>query len=237
MSVLLEILDIKDDIAQKLKANELDGQTHAKQLMQTKLSPAALQNAYQTTQVQLANDLAAAVQGANAPVQVQDVPQSIAGQPTPPTRPALFTAVRRSLDLSCKRRFHCPLRWRGFNISDNRCIDGLCSGRIFQPVPGQYFVAHYCDPDSFADWRDCIVDAVARASSSSTPLEPYFAGDSILGGFRLCGICEKLYAADFSLFLLPPEEDPNVYLELGIAIGLGRPFFLIQKRNAVIPSI
>ena len=32
------------------------------------------------------------------------------------------TAVRRSLDLSNKGRFHGTLGWRGFNISDKRCI-------------------------------------------------------------------------------------------------------------------
>ena len=190
MVILQEMLDLNDVIAQKLKANELDGQAHAKQLLQTKLSSAALQNAYQATQAQIANDLATAV----------------VSQPALSTRPALF-------------------------------VNGLCSGRIFQQVSGQYFVAHHCDPDSFADWRDCIVAAVAHMNNSSTPLKPYFAGDTILGGFRLCGISEKLYAADFSLFLLPFKEDPNVYLELGIAIGLGRPFFLIQKRNATIPPV
>jgi hypothetical protein len=206
MGILLEMLDLNDATAQQLKANELDGQDHVQHLLQTKLAPVSLQNAYRTTQQQLANDLAAVVQGANATVQMQDVPQSIVDQPTPPTRPALF-------------------------------INGLCSGRIFQPALGQYFVGHGCDLSTFPDWRDCIVDAVAHVDNSSTPLKPYFAGDSILGGFRLCGICEKLYTADFSLFLLPCEGGLNVYLELGIAIGLGRPFFLIQKRDAIIPDI
>jgi hypothetical protein len=41
----------------------------------------------------------------------------------------------------------------------------------------------------------------------------------------------------FSLFLLPPSVDRNVYLELGIAIGLGAPFFLIQHYEADIPSV
>ncbi len=200
MVILQEMLDLNDAMAQKLKANELDGQAHAKQLLQTKLSPVALQNAYQTTQAQLVNDLATAMQGASGTT------SGIASQPTSPTRPALF-------------------------------INGLCSGRIFQPEPGRYFVGHGCDPESFADWRDCIVEAVTHIRNSSSPLKPYVAGESILGGFRLCGICEKLYAADFSIFVLPAHIDANVYLELGIAIGLGRPFLLMQKRNAIIPNV
>lgn len=115
--------------------------------------------------------------------------------------------------------------------------DGLCRGRTFQYTPDQYFVSHGFDPDTLADWRETIVEAMSHVNITSTALKPYFSGDTIMGGFRLCGICEKLSSARFSLFLLPAIENHNVYLELGIAIGLGAPFFLIQERGAAIPSI
>lgn len=115
--------------------------------------------------------------------------------------------------------------------------EGLCKGRILQSAVNQYFVSHGFQSDTLVDWRDTLAEALAHASKSQETLSPYFSGDTILGGFRLCGICEKLYATRFSLFLLPPSEDRNVYLELGIAIGLGAPFFLIQHREAKLPAL
>jgi hypothetical protein len=114
---------------------------------------------------------------------------------------------------------------------------GLCKGRPLHVAADQYFVAHGLDRDTLADWRQALAEALARAGGASTPLSPYFAGDTLLGGFRLCGISEKLGATRFSVFLLPASQNRNVYLELGIAIGLRAPFFLIQEHTASIPPL
>jgi len=114
---------------------------------------------------------------------------------------------------------------------------GLCQGRVLSPKPNQYFVSHSFPPDLLADWRQALVAGLAPVGDECTPLQPYFSGDSLLGGFRLCGLCEQLYTSRFSLFLLPPSQDRNVYLELGVAIALGAPFFLIQHYDAEIPAI
>jgi len=87
------------------------------------------------------------------------------------------------------------------------------------------------------DWRESITETLAHVTNSTQPLQPYFSGDKLLSGYRLCGICERIYSTTFSLFLLPATQDRNVYLELGIAIGLGKPFFLIRDRNAQIPPV
>ncbi len=113
--------------------------------------------------------------------------------------------------------------------------DGLCKGRVLHIAANQYFVSHGFQPDTLIDWRNTLTETLAHASNAQEMLTPYFPGDTLLGGFRLCGICEKLYATRFSIFLLPPTQDRNVYLELGIAIGLGAPFFLIQHHEAKIP--
>jgi hypothetical protein len=115
--------------------------------------------------------------------------------------------------------------------------EGLCSGRPLHIAADQYFVSHGFDRDTLADWREALAEALVRAGGAPTPLRPYFAGDTLLGGFRLCGICEKLCATRFSVFLLPSSQDRNVYLELGIAIGLRTPFFLIQDHAASIPPV
>lgn len=115
--------------------------------------------------------------------------------------------------------------------------DGLCGGRILHMAANQYFVSHGFQPDTLVDWRNTLTEALTHASKSQETLTPYFPGDTLLGGFRLCGICEKLYATRFSIFLLPPSQNRNVYLELGIAIGIGAPLFLIQHSEAQIPPL
>lgn len=114
---------------------------------------------------------------------------------------------------------------------------GLCRGRPLHPAPDQYFVSHGFDTDTLADWRQTLSQTLVHAGGAQKPLVPYFVGDSLLGGFRLCGISEKLCATRFCVFLLPASQDRNVYLELGIAIGLGAPLLLIQHFEAKIPAV
>lgn len=114
---------------------------------------------------------------------------------------------------------------------------GLCKGRIPKVAPQQYFVSHGFQPDVLVDWRETLTAVLAQANTSQEPLHPYFSGDTLLGGYHFCGICEKLYATRFSIFLLPPTQDRNVYLELGIALGMEAPFLLIQPKETMIPPI
>jgi hypothetical protein len=180
-------------------------------LLTTVLSPQALQAAYQLGQQQLAKDLAEEVRASLASIPLQTAtPQTVITEVSPVTQ--VIIQKRPAL-----------------------FTDGLCSGYIFQPTPDQYFVSHGFDPDTLVDWREAIVDTLSRENILPSTLKPYFSGDSILGGFRLCGLCEKLYSASFSLFLLPAKANPNVYIELGIAIGLDKPFFLVQEREAMLP--
>ncbi|NET56585.1 MAG: hypothetical protein F6K47_10565 [Symploca sp. SIO2E6] len=114
---------------------------------------------------------------------------------------------------------------------------GLCKGRLLSPQPNEYFVSHGFAPELLADWRETLTKTLVKASGSQDTIQPYFSGDKLLGGFRLCGICDKLYTTRFSMFLLTPSQERNVYLELGIAIGLGSPFFLVQHHEAKIPPV
>ncbi|RIK78160.1 hypothetical protein DCC62_08085 [candidate division KSB1 bacterium] len=115
--------------------------------------------------------------------------------------------------------------------------NGLCKGRPLKIAIDEYFISHGLDQDTLADWRQTFIETLAQVSGNQQSLKPYFSGDTLLGGFRLCGISEKLCTTRFSIFLLPPSQDRNVYLELGIAIGIGAPFFLIQHYEAHIPSV
>jgi hypothetical protein len=104
-----------------------------------------------------------------------------------------------------------------------------CKGRLLLAKPNQYFVSHGFTPDLLADWRQALEEGLNQSGGESSALQPYFSGDTLLSGFRLCSICEQLYTSRFSMFLLPPSQDRNVYLELGISIGLGVPFLALPK--------
>lgn len=122
-------------------------------------------------------------------------------------------------------------------IVPNLFQTGLCKGRLLSPSESEYFVSHGFPPDLLNDWRNTLEKTFTQANNNAESPKPYFYGDKLEGGYRLCSICEKLYTTRFSMFLLPSSQDRNVYFELGIAIGLGAPFFLIQAQNADIPLI
>jgi hypothetical protein len=209
MGLLLDMLDQTTTTVNEIQASEQRLKDYIYTLLETRLSPNVLRVAYQQGQQQLVQDLAGEVRTALPSTTDQTVTQRMTT-----TGPLTSAQTRPAL-----------------------FTDGLCNGYLFQPSPNQYFVSHGFSQDTLADWREAIVDALSHTDTSQTTLKPYFSGDTLMGGFRLCGICEKLYTARFSLFLLPAVENHNVYIELGIAIGLGAPFFLIQEREAVLPTI
>ena len=118
--------------------------------------------------------------------------------------------------------------------------NGLCKGRLLHMANNQYYVSLSWDSDAMIDWLLPIREVLTQIGYSDGPLLPYFrgyAGGDFVVGNRICHICEKLYTSRFSIFLLPPSQDRNVYLELGIAIGLDVPCILIRHDEASIPSI
>lgn len=203
MSILLEVMDQTATLITEIESSEARMRNFIDRLLKTRLSPAALDAAYQAGQKELAADLTKEM--------------DVAG----------LARTDKAIDTIQERFRSLPRLFE----------EGLCKGRRLHIAANQYFVSHGFESDTLADWRDTLTEALAHASKTQALLMPYFSGDSILGGFRLCGICEKLYATRFSVFLIPPSGDRNVYLELGIAIGLGAPFFLIQHHEAKIPSI
>jgi hypothetical protein len=203
MSILLEVLDQNDKVLTQIRASEARMKEFIAELLKTRLSPQALQAAYQAGQKEVALDLTRQMEAAKL-VQLDEAAATI--QKRLHSLPTLFT-------------------------------EGLCRGRVLEAASQQYFVSHGFAPDILVDWRKTLTETLAQASDTVGTLMPYFAGDTLMGGYRFCGICEKLYATRFSIFLLPPSQDRNVYLELGIAIGMRAPFLLIQARGAKMPPI
>jgi hypothetical protein len=108
---------------------------------------------------------------------------------------------------------------------------GLCRGYPLEPSPHQYFVAQEFSAD-----RDDLIRAL-EAAFSEFNLEPYRADQDILPGHILCKIAAKVQTTLFSVFELTRTQNRNVYLELGVATGLGRPFVLVKEANADVSPL
>jgi hypothetical protein len=207
--VLSEILNQDRAIVEEIRASEQRLREYIAGLQANQLSPQQLNTAYLQGQQQLAIAFRREIWDAEDPVE------------------RMHRGDAEALRIIQERLQPTPAL---FTI-------GLCKGSLLSPQPDRYFVSHGFTRDLLADWRQALVEGLAQSSYNSEIIEPYFSGDTLLGGFRLCGICERLYTSRFGIFLLPPSQDRNVYLELGIAIGLGAPFFLIQHYEAKIPAV
>jgi len=108
---------------------------------------------------------------------------------------------------------------------------GLCAGYHLEPAPHQYFVAQEFSPD-----RDDLLRAL-EAAFQQFNLKPYRADQDILPGHILCKIAAKIQTTLFSIFELTRTQNRNVYLELGIAAGLGRPFVLVKEADARVSAL
>lgn len=91
----------------------------------------------------------------------------------------------------------------------------------------QFFVGHELTQENRQDLRRVI-------KNTFNSLEPYYADEAVEGKSVLFKICQKIFLTPFSLFDLS-VPNPNVYLELGIALGLNKPIIMITKESSQIP--
>jgi hypothetical protein len=108
----------------------------------------------------------------------------------------------------------------------------LCAGYPLTPAPAEYFVAHEFSREKIADLRRALKEGLAEPQ-----LTPYFADEDLTTGFILCKMAAKIQTTAFCVFDLPKSQNRNVYLELGMALGQGRPFILIKEAAAALPSL
>ena len=108
---------------------------------------------------------------------------------------------------------------------------GLCSGYPLHPLPDRYFVAQ-----DFSSSRDDLREALTTALAEFG-VQPICADDFLWSGHILCKISALIQSTPFSIYQLTTGQNRNVYLELGIAIGLGRPFVLVKERGAEMPLL
>lgn len=103
---------------------------------------------------------------------------------------------------------------------------GLCSGYYLQPMPDRYFVAQEFRDDR-SDLRNALADALDKFRVS-----PISIDDVMWSGHILCKISAMIQSSPFGVYQLTTKQSRNVHLELGIAIGLNRPFILVKEIEA-----
>ncbi len=108
---------------------------------------------------------------------------------------------------------------------------GLCSGYLLNPVPDSYFVAQEFGPDR-NDLREALTAALAEFGVQSIR-----ADDFLWPGHILCKISALIQSTPFGVYQLTVSQNRNVHLELGIAIGLGRPFVLVKDKDAEVSPL
>lgn len=134
---------------------------------------------------------------------------------------------RTKAAVAAKLKEELQVRSRGAMFADS----GLCSGYMLQPMVDHYFTAQ-----EFSANRDDLRSALTQALSEFD-VTPVCADDTIWSGHILCKIGALIESTPFGVYQLSARQNRNVYLELGIAIGLGRPFVLVKDRAAKVSPL
>jgi hypothetical protein len=94
------------------------------------------------------------------------------------------------------------------------------------------FVGHIFDQSSIDDLR-----AVISNATKSTDWKPVYADEKIVDGHILTDkIIPEIQLAEFCLFEISDRTRPNIFFELGIAKGMGKPCILLIKSGCEVPS-
>ena len=103
------------------------------------------------------------------------------------------------------------------------------------PAGSQYFVAHQSTSETTDDLRKAAANVFGPLGYAS-----YCADEdidsNIKGESLLLKICQKIFLTSFGIFDLS-LDNPNSYLELGIALGLNRPIIATARETSVIPPM
>lgn len=108
---------------------------------------------------------------------------------------------------------------------------GICKGYPLRPMADRYFVAQEFN-SSREDLRYALGEALEHLG-----VKPICADDSLGMGHILCKTSSLIQSTPFGVYQLSSSQNRNVYLELGIAIGMSRPFILVKDRDAEISPL
>jgi hypothetical protein len=78
--------------------------------------------------------------------------------------------------------------------------------------------------------------AIVAHVFASSGHEPYFATQATRGRSSLLEICQQIFSTSFGVYDLS-TADLNIYLEMGIALGLNQPIVAIAQETVPLPSM
>jgi hypothetical protein len=110
-------------------------------------------------------------------------------------------------------------------------INSLCSGYQIESRPTQYYLSQEFN-DQEADLRQAIEMSFLESGFSSIQNNDFFEGVP-----RICKICALIQSTYFGVYHLNSSHNRNVYLELGMAIGMGKPFVLVKQSNIDLTNL
>jgi len=105
------------------------------------------------------------------------------------------------------------------------------------PEKNEYFIAY---PFSNKRIKDVIIDSFKERwrniCGNENKLTPITADMRIESAGILCNICKKIHYTKFWVYVLSKQRktdfpNPNVMLELGIAMKIGKPYILIYRKG------
>ncbi|HNE04777.1 MAG TPA: hypothetical protein PLT08_09685 [Anaerolineales bacterium] len=107
---------------------------------------------------------------------------------------------------------------------------GKCSNVPLQVYPNRYFLAQNFDKKK-EDMRNALQEAFDEFNLKVITV------DEVIGGALFCNIASLILGTPFGIYHIDKEEKPNVYLELGVSIGLQKPFVLVKDKHTGIASV
>jgi hypothetical protein len=106
---------------------------------------------------------------------------------------------------------------------------GKCSNVPLKVYPNRYFLAQNFDKKK-EDMRNALQEAFENYNLSVITV------DEEIGGALFCNIASMILGTPFGIYHFDKEQKPNVYLELGVSIGLQKPFILVKDHNTSIAN-
>lgn len=95
----------------------------------------------------------------------------------------------------------------------------------------EYFVAHEFSIQEKDDLREAIEKAF-----EGTGMYAYYADVEVRNTHILSKIKEKILTTQFGIYDISNPSKPNVFIELGLAMGAEKTFYIICRKGTTIPA-
>lgn len=109
-------------------------------------------------------------------------------------------------------------------------VGGKCHSTSLKIYSNNYFLAQSFDGKK-EDIRRALQNTFNKFALSVITV------DKEIGGLLFCNIASLIMGTPFGVYYINKEQKPNVYLELGVSIGLRKPFVLVKDQNISIAKI